>query len=187
MMKEQLDFLGRYTEILVVNFNDFIHIFPIFYKVTIKLGNRASVMRYARPNKQHNGVSVMHYSFLPTLMYSKFSEVIHSMKTVQQTLYHIFKGWKRVRIVQWQSISSCDHIGSGLANPGNYLNMFFAHYSDIQTLNNEMEQSYIPFYSCYRFFLNPIDYVLSQNSAHFQNKKTKKSKRAKWGMLHFHS
>ncbi len=71
MMKEQLDFLGSCTEILVVNFNDFIRIFPIFYKVMIKLGNGGSVMCYTRPNKQCNGVSIMHYGFLPTLTYSR--------------------------------------------------------------------------------------------------------------------
>ncbi len=41
--------------------------FLIFFcDVTIKVGNGASVMRYAGPNKQRNGFS----GFLPTLTYS---------------------------------------------------------------------------------------------------------------------
>ncbi len=63
-----------------------------------------------------------------------------------------------------------DYIGSGPANSKNYRNMFFARYSDIQTLKNEMDQSYTPFMLVINSFLKPIDYVLSQISACFQKK-----------------
>ncbi len=64
-----------------------------------------------------------------------------------------------------------NYIGSGPANSENYWNMFFAHYSDIQILKNEMDQSYTPFMLVINLFLKPIDYMLSQNSAPFQKTK----------------